>query len=138
VCATIPANCKFGSQPQGKFGSQPQVEVISSFKSPTTEDVTTGICKAIDGVLEKSTIEVSDILSVNIGTTHFVNAIVQSDRSKLARVAVLRLCGPFCREVPPFADFPMHLRDVIEGPVGYLSGGLESKCIQCYKLQVFH
>jgi hypothetical protein len=69
----------------------------------------------------------SNILSVNIGTTHFINAVVQADESKLSRVAVLRLCGPFCREVPPFAGFPQLLRDVVEGYVGYLEGGLESK-----------
>lgn len=77
--------------------------------------------------MDKSGIDRSDIVSVNIGTTHFINAIIQSDGSKLARVAVLRLCGPFCREVPPFADFPPELREVVEGPVGYVSGGLESK-----------
>jgi hypothetical protein len=42
-------------------------------------------------------------------------------------VAVLRLCGPFCREVPPLADFPAELRAVVEGPVGYLDGGRESE-----------
>lgn len=107
--------------------NEPEISIIASHKSPTTQDVTGGICASIRGVLESSGIERSDILSVNIGTTHFINAIIQTDRSKLARVAVLRLCGPFCREVPPFADFPPELRAVIEGPVGYLSGGLESR-----------
>lgn len=105
----------------------PKVKIISSFKSPTTLDVTTGICNSIRGVLEESGIELSEILSVNIGTTHFINAIIQNDRSKLSRVTVLRLCGPFCREVPPFVDFPSNLRETMEGSVEYLSGGLESR-----------
>lgn len=105
----------------------PEISIIASHKSPTTQDVTTGICNSIRGVLEQTPVELSNVLSVNIGTTHFINAIIQNDRSKLARVAVIRICGPFCREVPPFADFPSELRGVIEGPVAYISGGLESQ-----------
>jgi len=79
-------------------------------------------------VLETADAPPSDVLSINIGTTHFINAVVQADAEKLCPVAVLRLCGPFCREVPPFADFPRQLRAVVEGYTGYLSGGLERKC----------
>ncbi|KAI1621965.1 putative Hydantoinase/oxoprolinase, partial [Exophiala viscosa] len=104
---------------------QPKVKIVGSSKSPTTSDVTTGICSAIRDLLSTNRIAAPNILSINIGTTHFVNAIVQADQQKLAPVAVLRLCGPFCREVPPFVDFPRELREVVEGPVGYLNGGLE-------------
>lgn len=107
--------------------NRPKTEVIATKKTPTTSDVTSGICEAIREVLTETGVLRSDILSVNIGTTHFINAVVQADQSKLNRVAVLRLVGPFCREVPPFAGFPHRLRDVVEGYVGYLDGGLESK-----------
>jgi N-methylhydantoinase A/oxoprolinase/acetone carboxylase beta subunit len=111
---------------------KPSVKIISSSKAPTTSDVTGGICTVIKNLLSKTEIAISNILSINIGTTHFVNAIVQADRHRLRPVAVLRLCGPFCREVPPFADFPDSLRAVVEGPVGYLDGGLESRSLhQC-------
>ncbi|KAI1611072.1 beta subunit of N-methylhydantoinase A/acetone carboxylase [Exophiala viscosa] len=100
-------------------------EVIATQKKPTTSDVTAGICEAIGSVLEASQVPRADILSVNIGTTHFINAVTQSDRTKLNRVAVLRLCGPFCRELPPFDGFPNRLRDILEGHVGYLKGGFE-------------
>lgn len=40
-------------------------------------------------------------------------------------VAVLRLCGPYAREVPPFAGFPARLRAIVEGYTAYLSGGVE-------------
>ncbi|KEF51868.1 uncharacterized protein A1O9_12206 [Exophiala aquamarina CBS 119918] len=108
-----------------KGSAPPTVRIIDSSKSPTTSDVTSGICNVITDLLTKSRIAISDILSINIGTTHFVNAIVQADRNKLRPVGVLRLCGPFCREVPPFGDFPEELRSVLAGPVGYISGGLE-------------
>jgi len=39
----------------------------------------------------------------------------------------LHLCGPFCREVSPFADFPDTLTDAIGGYAGYLSGEVESR-----------
>ena len=106
---------------------QHRLKVVESSKMPTTSDVTSGICSAIEDMLKKTRISRHDILSINIGTTHFINAIVQSDKQKLAQVAVLRLCGPFCREVSPFADFPNALREVVEGPVRYLQGGLESE-----------
>ncbi|KIV91366.1 hypothetical protein PV10_05911 [Exophiala mesophila] len=106
-------------------GKQPKVKIVNSSKSATTTDVTTGICAAINQLIATSNIAPSDILSVNIGTTHFINAIVQADQTKLRPVAVLRLCGPFCREVVPFTDFPTELRSVLQGPVGYINGGLE-------------
>lgn len=112
-------------------GNDGIVKIIASEKLPTTPDVTTGICNAVKCVLESSLAKTSDVLSVNIGTTHFVNAIIQTDQSKLESVAVLRLCGPFCREVSPFADFPPGLRAVIEGPAGYINGGLESMSTHC-------
>lgn len=117
--------------------SPPTVRIIDSSKSPTTSDVTSGICNVIKDLLAKSRIAISDILSINIGTTHFVNAIVQADRSKLRPVGVLRLCGPFCREVPPFGDFPEELQSVLAGPVGYINGGLESKRVSWSPVRVF-
>lgn len=100
--------------------------VLASSKSPTTADVTSGICDAVKMVLEEADVPREDVLSINIGTTHFINAVTQRDAAKLERVAVLRLCGPFAREIAPFSDWPQALRDVVEGPVGYFSGGLES------------
>jgi N-methylhydantoinase A/oxoprolinase/acetone carboxylase beta subunit len=42
-----------------------------------------------------------------------------------ARVAAVRLCGPFTRQLPPFSDFPAGLRRVLDGGAYYLDGGLE-------------
>lgn len=61
-----------------------------------------------------------------IGTTHFVNAVVQRAPS-LRRVAVIRLCGGseegFGRGIPPFIDFPSDLRACIESPQIYFCNG---------------
>ena len=104
-----------------------KIEILASYKSQTTPDVTTGIRNAIQEVIATAQVPHDAVISVNIGTTHFINAVVQADRSNLDQVAVLRLCGPFCREVPPFTDYPAPLRRVLEGYSAHLDGGLESK-----------
>ena len=47
---------------------------------------------------------------IHIGTTHFVNAVVQ--RRNLAKVAIIRLCGQATSALPPFSDFPPDLKKV--------------------------
>jgi N-methylhydantoinase A/oxoprolinase/acetone carboxylase beta subunit len=99
--------------------------VLATCKSPTTADVTSGITAAIEIVLANSNVPKSSVLSVTIGTTHFINALIEADARRLSQVAVVRLCGPFTRQVPPFGDFPVGLRRVMEGGAWYLEGGLE-------------
>ncbi|GKZ85104.1 hypothetical protein AnigIFM56816_010868 [Aspergillus niger] len=111
--------------PEQDLHRDQQRGVCASSKTPTTADVTSGICTAIVDVLAKAQIPAQEVRSVAIGTTHFVNAVVEADPRRLSRVAVIRLCGPYTRAVPPFSDFPTRLRDIIGGPVFYLDGGLE-------------
>ncbi|KAE8154823.1 hypothetical protein BDV25DRAFT_170974 [Aspergillus avenaceus] len=99
--------------------------VLASYKSPTTIDITSGIESAINAVLKASAVDRTRVLSVTIGTTHFINALVEADSRRLDRVAVIRLCGPFTREIPPFSDFPAGLQSILDGGVRYLDGGLE-------------
>ncbi len=105
--------------------------VIAAAKRPTTDDKTSGIVNAIraalDGLPDQSRrAEVlASVARVSIGTTHFVNAVLERDTKKLARVAVIRLCGSASRAIPPFADFPEDLRKIISGGVHLVSGGLE-------------
>ncbi|KAB8260878.1 hypothetical protein BDV32DRAFT_158568 [Aspergillus pseudonomiae] len=103
----------------------PSRGVCASTKTLTTPDVTSGIYTAIQDVLEQSHVDRQDVVSVAIGTTHFVNAVVQADSSRLSKVAVVRLCGPFTKQVPPFVEFPSDLKGIMGGPVFYLDGGLE-------------
>lgn len=104
---------------------QPGRGVLASHKATTTPDITSGIEAAIREVLDRSKAEKSRILSVTIGTTHFINSLIEADARRLDRVAVFRLCGPFTRQIPPFSDFPLGLRGILDGGVHYLDGGLE-------------
>lgn len=108
--------------PQEKTPSQ---AIKAWHKTPTTEDPSYGIENAITAMLGDGTVEASQIASVTIGTTHFVNAIVEMDTSRLSRVAVLRLCGPFTKHVEPCADWDPKLTTAIYGYHALLKGGLE-------------
>lgn len=100
--------------------------VLATCKTSTTPNVTEGIATAIESVLAESKVSRDQILNVAIGTTHFVNAVVEGDARRLSRVAVVRLCGPYTKKNPPFSDMPYSLRDVIEWETHYyLDGGLE-------------
>lgn len=76
-------------------------------------------------VFRESNINPEDVASVTIGTTHFINAVVEMDQSRLARVAVLRLCGPFSKEIAVGVDWPPKLRNIICAYRGLVDGGLE-------------
>ncbi|PON23479.1 hypothetical protein TGAM01_v207713 [Trichoderma gamsii] len=104
---------------------EPGRGVLASWKATTTPDITSGVEAAIREVLDQSKVEKSRILSVTIGTTHFINSLIEADARRLDRVAVFRLCGPFTRQIPPFSDFPLGLRGILDGGVHYLDGGLE-------------
>ncbi|PSR71578.1 hypothetical protein PHLCEN_2v12550, partial [Hermanssonia centrifuga] len=99
--------------------------VLAYFKSPTTPNVSDGIEAAVRQVLEIASVPPSNVACVSIGTTAFVNAVLEADARRLAKVAVIRLCGPYTRQCPPFIDFPVRLRALTEGHVGYVDGGFE-------------
>ncbi|KAJ9502019.1 hypothetical protein H2202_002083 [Exophiala xenobiotica] len=103
----------------------PSRGVLATCKTSTTSHVTLGIQNAVKSVLQESKVDRSKVINVAIGTTHFVNAVVENDARRLSRVAVIRLCGPYTKKIPPFSDFPYALRNIIEGPSFYLDGGLE-------------
>ena len=86
-----------------------------------------GIEEAVRSVLEASGVAADRISCLSIGTTAFINAVLEADVRRLAKVAVIRLCGPYTKQCPPFIDFPNTLRELIRGYVGYVDGGFESK-----------
>lgn len=96
-------------------------EVRAAFKSPTTADVGTGIRTALAEVLRQAEAQGSDIGAVMIGTTHFTNAFVQA--RALAKVGVIRLAAPATTSLPPFADWPERLTEVVAGPAYVVRGG---------------
>jgi N-methylhydantoinase A/oxoprolinase/acetone carboxylase beta subunit len=96
-------------------------EVRAAFKSPTTADVGTGIRTALTEVLRQAGARGPQIGAVMIGTTHFTNAFVQA--RSLAQVGVIRLGAPATTSLPPFADWPDRLHEVVAGPAYIVRGG---------------
>jgi N-methylhydantoinase A/oxoprolinase/acetone carboxylase beta subunit len=97
--------------------------VAAAVKTPTGEDVTSGIVAALALLRAKCPLGAAPIDGVMIGTTHFMNAVVQ--RRQLTRVAALRLGMPACASLPPFCDWPRDLAGLVEGGVWMVEGGHE-------------
>lgn len=97
--------------------------VVAKFKTPTTEDVTSGITTAITSVLNESSTDTSAITSVMIGTTHFTNAVVE--RRHLQTVGVIRMGLPATAALPPMVDWPKDLRSALQNPTYLVHGGYE-------------
>ncbi|KAF2705401.1 hypothetical protein K504DRAFT_537457 [Pleomassaria siparia CBS 279.74] len=99
--------------------------IVSWHKAPTTPDPSHGIADAITTMFKSASVDPSTVASVTIGTTHFVNAVITRDRTRLSQVAVIRLSGPFGKHAPPCVDWPSSLRKIILGHYALLKGGLE-------------
>ena len=94
--------------------------VVAEVKTSTTSDVTAGIVIAIADLKRKAKFNPADVRAVMIGTTHFINAIVETER--LAPTAAVRLGLPATRALPPLIGWPKHLVSAIRGK-GYLCHG---------------
>ncbi|KAF3000747.1 hypothetical protein E8E13_004180 [Curvularia kusanoi] len=105
--------------------AEPDRGIVAWKKSSTTKNPSDGINNVIKDMFEQSSIVPQDVASVTIGTTHFINAVVEMDQSRLAKVAVIRLCGPFSKDIPIGVDWPPRLRNIICGYRGLVDGGLE-------------
>src|SRR5690349_1353340 len=95
--------------------------VVHAVKTPTTEDVTGGIVAALGKLSQHPDVARGTIDGVVIGTTHFVNAVVQ--RRNLAPVAAVRIGLPASASLPPFCDWPADLAELVRGDVFMLEGG---------------
>lgn len=98
-------------------------DVVGWVKCPTTSQVADGILDALRSVLTKAAIDASDVSAVMVGTTQFVNAVVQS--RGLARTGVVRLGLPATACLPPLVDWPEALRKAIADTTYLCAGGLE-------------
>ncbi|MBM4425037.1 MAG: hydantoinase/oxoprolinase family protein [Chloroflexi bacterium] len=99
------------------------VEVVAWHKTPTTPDITSGITAALKAILTESKAPPAAIQTVMIGTTHFVNAVIE--RRWLTPVAAIRLCLPSGKALPPMVDWPDDLRDALGHHVFLAHGGHE-------------
>lgn len=97
--------------------------VVAKIKTPTTEDVTSGITIALSHVLGTSNVGNSEIAGVMIGTTHFTNAVVE--RKRLQPTAIIRLGLPATLSIPPMADWPSDLRATVGDNAFLCHGGYE-------------
>lgn len=83
------------------------LKVLSSRKTPTTSDVSSGIVASLEAVLKESGVAPLAIRGVMIGTTHFTNAVVE--RKRLLEVGAIRLGLPATKALPPMVDWPEDL-----------------------------
>ncbi|KAI9795904.1 MAG: hypothetical protein M1833_006631 [Piccolia ochrophora] len=83
-------------------------------KTATTPDITTGIRNAIDQLLAAAPRLAEETYCITIGTTHFLNAILERDTRILSRVGVIRL-----------ASNGFTQNRAIYGYVGFVDGGLQ-------------
>lgn len=78
----------------------------------------------LSSLLGKSTTDRNSISALAIGTTHFINAIIERDSSRVERVAVLRLASyNFSSGTAPFADWPIDLKRIVQGHSAIIPGG---------------
>ena len=99
--------------------------IVAWKKTSTTKNPNDGINNVIKRMFEQANVDPRQIASVTIGTTHFINSVVERDRTRLAKVGVIRLCGPFSKDIPIGIDWPPELREIICGYRGIVDGGLE-------------
>src|SRR5690606_26589861 len=97
--------------------------VISSIKIPTSDDVMTGVVKAINSVMAAQGPQDSPIDAVMIGTTHFTNAVVE--RARLERAGAIRIAMPTGESLPPMIDWPADLREAVNPMSFMVEGGHE-------------
>lgn len=97
--------------------------VVAAVKRTTSTDVTDGIVTALAALREQHPYDPAQVSAVMIGTTHFINALVEARR--LAPTAAIRLGLPATASLPPFTDWPARLVKAVRGRAFLAHGGLE-------------
>ncbi|GGM04499.1 hydantoinase/oxoprolinase N-terminal domain-containing protein [Nakamurella endophytica] len=99
------------------------VTTLAGVKHSTTPDVTTGIVRAIEDLRAQHHFTGAQVQAVMIGTTHFINALVEAQR--LAPTAALRLGLPATKSLPPLIDWPQPLVEALSARTYLAHGGYE-------------
>jgi N-methylhydantoinase A/oxoprolinase/acetone carboxylase beta subunit len=97
--------------------------VAAAVKVPTTQDVMSGVVDSLHKLREQAGERANGVDAVMIGTTHFVNAVVQ--RRDLIRVAAIRVSLPASQSLEPMIDWPRDLRETVNPMVFMVEGGHE-------------
>jgi N-methylhydantoinase A/oxoprolinase/acetone carboxylase beta subunit len=98
-------------------------QVLAAVKTGTTADVTSGIVAALDGLQQQRAFDPQHVQAVMIGTTHFINALIEARR--LAPTAAVRLGLPATASLPPMVDWPERLIGAVDGRSYLCHGGHE-------------
>jgi N-methylhydantoinase A/oxoprolinase/acetone carboxylase beta subunit len=101
----------------------PDGQVVAKTKQFTTADVTTGMENALAAVLDESGVERERITHVMLSTTHATNAVIE--RTRLNRVAVVRIGRPSTTAIRPLYTWPAALREVVSAGEINVRGGIE-------------
>ncbi len=97
--------------------------VVMAVKSPTTQDVLGGVLGSLRKLIDAAGARIDKVDAVMIGTTHFVNAVVQ--RRDLVRVAAIRIGLPASASLRPMVDWPRDLRQMVDPMTFMVEGGHE-------------
>lgn len=97
--------------------------IVAAIKTGTTQDVMSGVVSSLKMLTEKAGARIAGTDAVMIGTTHFVNAVVQ--RRELVRVAAIRICLPASEALEPMIDWPADLRSAVNPMIFMVQGGHE-------------
>eukprot|EP00884_Botryococcus_braunii_P006537 jgi/Botrbrau1/15885/Bobra.40_1s0068.1 len=98
-------------------------DILGWAKRLSTENHFLGVLEAVKACLTAASVDASDVQLCALGTTVFINALIQ--KRGLVPVVVLRLCGPASRALPPFCDLPADLFQAVMGAYHLLPGGFE-------------
>lgn len=98
-------------------------KVMAGAKRPTTADVHSGVREAVAAAMQASGVKPAQVDAVMVGTTHFVNALVE--RRRLAPTGLIRLCLPSGGSLKPFADWPADLIAAMGLRYRLVDGGYE-------------
>ena len=94
--------------------------IEASVKASTMSDVSGGVVAAIEALARRAALDDS-VAAVMIGTTHFINAVVQ--RRDLSKIAAIRIGSPATDALPPFCDWPSDLAALVNGGTWSVEGG---------------
>lgn len=100
-----------------------QREILAVSKVTTTSPIHDGIKTVISQLLEKSGCKSELVKYVMIGTTSFINAVLQA--KELNKVLTIRLGKPATTAVDPFFDWPDNLNKIVNVRNEIINGGHE-------------
>ena len=96
---------------------------VAAVKTPTTPERTEGVSNALSELLNKAGDKARSAAAVMVGTTRFVNAVVE--RKELNPVAAMRICLPASASLAPFVDWPSDLATAVNAGHHLIEGGHE-------------